>query len=206
MKLLPPVIRGLVFVVSSPVWSASKPNANPQDRLTRQAPSPHRSSHQPNTILSSTPPTPSPSHPLPRCPVHLSCRRAATVQVDVLFHPRDVCACRRRLGEASPQQAERGGFSFLLPLKRKRNIWVFSISNVFSRGPAASRPLWISNERQIGCGFLKSELLSVRMITAEDSSKASRATALPLCAPSQAAVGGRRREGGWGGRRKKEFT
>lgn len=53
----------------------------------------------------------------------------------------------------------------------------------------------MSNERQIGCGFLKSEPLSVHMITAEDSSKAWRTTALPLCAPSQAAVGGRRGRG-----------
>lgn len=50
---------------------------------------------------------------------------------------------------------------------------------------------------RLAVGFLKSEPLSVRMITAEDSSKASRTTALPLRAPSQAAVVGRAGEG-WG--------
>lgn len=56
-----------------------------------------------------------------------------TVQVDVLFYPRVVCARRRRLGEASPQQAEQGGIFFSSYFKEKKeHLGVFYIECVFT--------------------------------------------------------------------------
>lgn len=56
------------------------------------------------------------------------------VQVDVLFYPRVVCARRRRLGEASPQQAERGGGIFFSSTfkEKKEHLGVFYIECVFT--------------------------------------------------------------------------